>query len=380
MPKKKTSKTNEIKKTKIKKEKNKKENDNIIEIKEKIIKKPRVIREKTELIHNNPSQSNEAIIKTIVDKIINLSVRQSFINSINKRLEDYYFDYAISQVNTLFATNNIYYYDEPEIEQCNNKQLFWNKNYEVCNTWVELTEPNTSKCDRCENAFMNYINYTYKSTKALPSEFATNNTENDINEKGNNKDNLNDIKMKNIKNFHMNIHGIKSKESNMQILDILEEKSSFSSDEENKEIKNKKINLNKTRNTIKNKTINKNKIKKENKANVFSKTNVSNKKMNFDDNKKNKKQPVPEMNNKEIPEIDKEYNYERYDPPDVSLLRKEMQEETIKKEIEEKKKARKKITMTNIKKEIIENVETNNKNKKKYLIQINFLLTQMERL
>ncbi len=369
MPKKKGNRINDKKKTKIKNNaKNKKENDNLIEIKEIINKKQKTFKEKKALIHNNPFQSNETIIKSIVDKLINLSVHQSFLNSVNKKLEDYYFDYTIRQINTLFATNNIYYCDEPEIEHCDKKELFWNRKHEICNTWVELTEPNRPKCDRFENAFMNYINYAYKSTTALPSLSGTNsNTDTGLNINRNNKDNLNDIKIKNIKNYH--IRGIKNKENNSQkILDILEEKSSSSSGDENKKIKSKKSNnniFNKSRNSLKNKTIhNENIVKKNSKQNVFSKINLSNNKDNKKDDE-NKKEEIPEMNHKDIPEIEKEYNYEKYDPPDVSFLRKEMQEEIIKKEMEEKKNTRnKEMMIINIKKEKKESVVDVKNNKK----------------
>ena len=32
-----------------------------------------------------------------------------------------------------------------------------------------ILEPNTSKCDRYENAFMNLVNFTYNTSKKLPS-------------------------------------------------------------------------------------------------------------------------------------------------------------------------------------------------------------------
>ena len=47
------------------------------------------------------------------------------------------------------------------------------------------------------------------------------------------------------------------------------------------------------------------------------------------------------MKNKEIPGIEKEYNYEKYDPPDIKVLRKEKQEEIIRRQIEERKNAHK---------------------------------------
>ena len=49
------------------------------------------------------------------------------------------------------------------------------------------------------------------------------------------------------------------------------------------------------------------------------------------------------MKLKEITGIEKEYNNENYDPPNIKILRKEIQEEIIWKEIKEKKNAKNKI-------------------------------------
>ena len=120
MPKKKGSKT-DTKRSKAKSINKRKKSKEIIIEPEKIEipKRPRIIREKNVLIHDNPTQSNEGIVKIIIDKIITLAVRNSILNSINNQIQDYYFDNLKSQLNTLFATNNIFYYDEPEIDQLN---------------------------------------------------------------------------------------------------------------------------------------------------------------------------------------------------------------------------------------------------------------------
>ena len=57
------------------------------------------------------------------------------------------------------------------------------------------------------------------------------------------------------------------------------------------------------------------------------------------------------MKNREIPGIEKEYNFEKYDPPDVKLLRKEKQDEIIRKEIEERKNAKNKKLVNSSKNE-----------------------------
>ena len=367
MPKKKINR-NDTKKVKGKSHKKKKSKENIEPEKIDIPKRPKIIREKKELIHDNPCQSNEGIAKIMIDKIITLSVRKSYLNSINNKLKDYYFENLKTQINTLFATNNIFYYDEPEIDQCNKTELFWNKKYEKNNTWIEISEPNTSKCDRYENAFMNYVNFKYKSSIKLP---AVSNPSiirsNTIQEIVSNK-NKEEIVIRPIyKQFSVKISGLKRiQNNNKQMLDTLEEKSSLSSlEEENKDNKNT---LNKTnKKPDKKKPLNKTPTRNSQSlfaneiSNQRSNSNITNNTNNI--NKKPKKEPILEMHTKEIPGIDKEYNYDRYDPPDINMLRKERQEEIIRKEIEERKNAKIKNVINNTKNEnTIDNfIDTNTK-------------------
>ena len=364
MPKKKVSK-NDTKKTKGKSvSKRKKSKENIEPEKIEIPKRPRIIREKKELIHDNPSQADEGIVKCIIDKIITLSIRNSHLNSINNKLDDYYFDNLKNQINTLFATNNIFYYDEPETEQLNKTELFWNKKYENNNTWIEILEPNTVKCDRYENSFMKYINLTYKSSAKLPSiNGPTLTSANTIQGSDiiNNKEEVRAI-LKKYTSVKM-----KKKELNNQILDTLEEKSSLSSvDEESKDTNNA---FNKTKNSKKNSSKIMKKTPPKNAKSLFS-YEINNQRTNFNNtnninngNKRPKKEPIPEMNNKEIPGIEKEYNYDKYDPPDINLLRKERQEEIFRKELEERKNAKsKKVINSNSQNDIIDSyIDTNTK-------------------
>ena len=364
MPKKKVSK-NDTKKTKGKSvSKRKKSKENIEPEKIEIPKRPRIIREKKELIHDNPSQADEGIVKCIIDKIITLSIRNSHLNSINNKLDDYYFDNLKNQINTLFATNNIFYYDEPETEQLNKTELFWNKKYENNNTWIEILEPNTVKCDRYENSFMKYINLTYKSSAKLPSiNGPTLTSANTIQGSDiiNNKEEVRAI-LKKYTSVKM-----KNKELNNQILDTLEEKSSLSSvDEESKDTNNA---FNKTKNSKKNSSKIMKKTPPKNAKSLFS-YEINNQRTNFNNtnninngNKRPKKEPIPEMNNKEIPGIEKEYNYDKYDPPDINLLRKERQEEIFRKELEERKNVKsKKVINSNSQNDIIDSyIDTNTK-------------------
>jgi len=312
-------------------------------------------KEKPELIHDNPYQASESIAKALVDKIITISVRKSHNNHLNKIYKNYYFDCMQNQLDILFATNYLYYYDEPENEERN--KIFWNKNLEKKNTWVEITEPNSSKIDRYENVFMQFINYNPPHVDNIDNKKSSIMRSSTFNEGNSNKDDLFDSKIPNnaSQKFSLKIKDVLNKKGN-EILDILEEKSSASSKDEDTNRKKKKIT--KVRKSIKHitKTKKKNSISPKRDSLIKSispKKESSKEKKNSDDediskNKKSKKQSILAMNFIEIPNIDKESNNEIYSPPDVEKLRKAVIEGKIKKEKEEKKHALiKKMTSIN---------------------------------
>ncbi len=312
-------------------------------------------KEKPELIHDNPYQASESIAKALVDKIITISVRKSHNNHLNKIYKNYYFDCMQNQLDILFATNYLYYYDEPEDEERN--KIFWNKNLEKKNTWVEITEPNSSKIDRYENVFMQFINYNPPHVDNIDNKKSSIMRASTFNEGNSNKDDLFDSKIPNnaSQKFSLKIKDVLNKKGN-EILDILEEKSSASSKDEDTNRKKKKIT--KVRKSIKHitKTKKKNSISPKRDSLIKSispKKESSKEKKNSDDediskNKKSKRQSILAMNFIEIPNIDKESNNEIYSPPDVEKLRKAVIEGKIKKEKEEKKHALiKKMTSIN---------------------------------
>ena len=364
MPKKKTSSKSKGKSSK-KKTKSKEKSNNSKDSKPK---RAKIIREKKGiLIHQNPFQANEGLVKSIVDKLITISVRKSYSNYISRRLQNYYFEYLKNQINTLFATNNIYYWDEPEFEHSQKRDKFWKVDLEKNNTWVEVSEPNTTKIDRYENAFMNFVGYcpTFEENASVVPPIKRQNTYNDI---FNDKEGFSPYGKK----VSVNIKHAQTKEINKAVLDILEEKSSLSSlEEEDNENRSKNKNNNK-KNNQKNKLNNKNNSKispkienrNNNSSILTNKIKIQNKNNNNTNiiNRKPKKEPIPEMKYKEIPGIEKEYIHDKYDPPNINILRKEREEEIIKKEKEEKKNL-------NIKKimEIVKNSnnENNNNSKKK---------------
>ena len=197
-------------------------------------------KEKPELIHDNPYQASESIAKALVDKIITISVRKSHNNHLNKIYKNYYFDCMQNQLDILFATNYLYYYDEPENEERN--KIFWNKNLEKKNTWVEITEPNSSKIDRYENVFMQFINYNPPHVDNIDNKKSSIMRSSTFNEGNSNKDDLFDSKIPNnaSQKFSLKIKDVLNKKGN-EILDILEEKSSASSKDEDTNRKKKKI-------------------------------------------------------------------------------------------------------------------------------------------
>ena len=335
----------------------------------------KIIKEKKELIHANIFQAGETIVEAIIDKIIKLSVRQSHLNTLDKIHKNYFYNYMHTQLNSLFAINYIFYYDEPKIAP--KEKIFWNKNYDKKNTWIELTEPNSSKIDRYENIFMNYVNYVpplepkVKQKKSPDSLGQTLNTNDLISD---NKGELIEPKI-NInpnKKFGFKIKNILNKEGNNNILDILEEKSSASSIEEfNNRNSNKKISkfrkninplnavdpyiikgLSQKRKPTKNSTS----LSPQNEL----QTNVNNDNKTITTKSKNiKRQPILAMNPEEIPGIEKEFNFDNYSPPNVDILRRQIEEEKIRKKKEQK--------FAYIKKSIINSENKMNENKNKII-------------
>lgn len=329
-------------------------------------------KEKPELIHNNQYQANEFIAKSIVDKIITISVRQSHNKHLNKRYNNYYFEYMQAQLDTLFATNFLYYYDEPETEERN--KIFWNKNLDKKNTWIEITEPNSSKIDRYENIFMKFVDYnppTEENIDIKKSPFARSNT---LKEESSSKNDLLDSKVKSnsSKRYSVKMKDYMIKKTNNKILDILEERSSASSKDEENNLNPKKIP--KIKKSIRNSisSLNKNlSSKRESLKNILTKSQspqkeqtTENENNNNDDkdeieqkNPRLKKKQILSMNYEEIPDLENELNSEAYSPPEVESLRKEIAQGKIRKEKEEKKQAliRKMSTINNTDENIFEN-------------------------
>ena len=326
-------------------------------------KRVHTYHEKTELIHENPFQANESIVKSIVDKIITLSVRASYNKSLEKVFQKYYCDYVLTQLNSLLATKHLFYYDEPENEKRQN--IFWNKHFDKSNTWIEITEPNSSKIDRYENVFMSYVCYIQPQGQKIEKKKNYISRSNTLKEgnliSNNNKNELIDMQIRtdSSKKYSVKLKKVLNKDGQNKILDILEEKSSVSSLDE--EVKEKSLNKNSKltknikqsiRKSLKNTQSPSHDKAKNNVSKFISSQNDFDPELNIEDdiiiNKKSKKQPILPLNYKEIPDIEKEFDFDKFSPPEVNRLRKEIEEEKIRKEKEAKKKAIiKKITINN---------------------------------
>ena len=308
-------------------------------------------------INNNPYQSNESVVKLIVDKIITISIRKAISDSVLKGLDNYYFNYLTSQVNAMFAANNMFYTEEPESPNIDNSS-FWKTDYNKCNTWAEIMEPNSIKCDRFESIFMNHVDL--KNNSAFPGSSGSNlpkinDMDNDLND---------DIKRKLLKQYSM-----KKKNRNQNNLDILEEKSSIESVEEGNRSpkrnlsKNKISNLNLKSPTKLNINVNLKSIISETKKNAnFNSTNLS--LISSNRNKKGKNEII-QLPSKEIPGINDEYNFRKYEPPNVDFLRRELEEQLERKTKEEKR-------LHNQLKQKINESQNNSEDKKKEVKKIKY--------
>ena len=306
-------------------------------------------------INNNPCQCNESVVKIMVDKIITTSIRKAISETVLKGLDDYYFSYLTSQVNAMFAANNMFYTDEPESSIIDNSS-FWKTEYNKCNTWVEVEEPNSVKCDRFESVFMNHVDL--KNNSFIPELSGKN-----LPKINDNNNNLNDeLKRKLLKQYSM-----KRNNRNQNNLDILEEKSSIESVEEGSRSPKRNLPKNKTSNLNLKSPSNKININ----ANLKSIISETKKSANFNStnlsliaSKRRGRNEIIQLPTKEIPGINDEYNFKKYEPPNVEFLRRELEQ------LERKAKEEKRLN-SQLKQKIKEN-QNKSEDKKKEVQKIKY--------
>ena len=260
-----------------------------------------------------PTQLGETISKIIVEKLIAITIRICENNERKKKYKNYYFDYIINQMDKLFSINSIFHTEEPENYENDN----YLNNYKICynksNTWVEIKEPNSSKCDRFEGLFVKHI----------PIESDNNQITDDIidstdkidssqkqNQKNNNKNNIKDKRNKKKKTLKYYKNNLES----------LEEIGSDSGEEEQARTKEKKLSIvpHSPNKIIKELDKPKNNIIEQ--GSSFEKTIT-----------KKKKYEKVEFKSEDIPGLNEELNIGKYDPPEIEMLREKIEKEMIEK-------------------------------------------------
>ena len=232
----------------------------------------------------NCYQSSESIVKFILDKIINKALNLSNINQINNELNDFYFEFLKNQIEPLLEENYMNYTRLKS--KYNPNAIFWKNKNIMVDELVEIQEPEAVKKDRFEGAFA-HIKEIVKNKKFK-------------------------IKIKDIDNKEKIAQPQKKIEKNDKI-------------EKSKQKSNKNLiqNINNKTEGNKEKTSsNKKEIKSQNKNPIENKSNAK------------KKIQMLDYPSEEIPNIEKEYNFGAYDPPQISQLRKEKEIEIMKKEEE----------------------------------------------
>ena len=260
-----------------------------------------------------PTQLGETISKIIVEKLIAITIRICEDNERKKKYKNYYFDYIINQMDKLFSINSIFHTEEPENSENDN----YLNNYKICynksNTWVEIKEPNSSKCDRFEGLFVKHI----------PIESDNNQITDDIidstdkidssqkqKQKNNNKNNIKDKRNKKKKTLKYYKNNLES----------LEEIGSDSGEEEQARTKEKKLSIvpHSPNKIIKELDKPKNNIIEQ--GSSFEKTIT-----------KKKKYEKVEFKSEDIPGLNEELNIGKYDPPEIEMLREKIEKEMIEK-------------------------------------------------
>ena len=229
-------------------------------------------------------QSSESVVKLLLDKIINSSVRQSHINKNNSELNNFCFQFIQNQIEPLFEESYINY-TKTNNSSNNSEIVFWKNTIPIEKEWVEIKEPDSLRCDRFEGS--------YAHIKELEQ-----------------KKKLKRIREGLEKNSNKNI-----KESEDQ----------NEGEKENQKERND--------NKIKKKTIRK-KLLTENNENKNINISNANTTINKEEEKINKKVQMFNFPSEDIPGIEEEYNHIQFDPQNIEKLRREKELEIIKKEKE----------------------------------------------
>ena len=237
-------------------------------------------------------QVSEGIVKVILDKIISISIHQSDMNQINSQLNDYCFGYIHAQMEPLLEENFINY---TKLKNDPNT-FFWKNKKQPENQWIEIFEPETVETDRFESSTV--------KVQEIPKK----------------KETINEI--------NEGIEHNENAENN--------EKDNTKKTRTNKE-KTVRINISRPNGKKEETNIN-NENNKENNADNKTRINQTPKTLNLNLNNRGGKKKVPMIDfpSEEIPGIDNEFKHEKYDPPNIHILGKDIEEEIKNKEKESK--------------------------------------------
>ena len=95
---------------------------------------------------------SEFISLSILHKIISISIKNSYLKQIYKKINEYCYNYLKNQINSFIKAANIIKYQFHGIN--NNKGSFIDKN-----TWVEIKEPESVKFDRYDSSYINFVKH-----------------------------------------------------------------------------------------------------------------------------------------------------------------------------------------------------------------------------
>ena len=301
----------------------------------------------------NIYRHSEIIVKSLVDKLINLSVRRSYADKINNELGNFCFDFMKNQINCVFESYYIAHTKHPaniqkNINKANDTQeITWKIKKPKINTWVEIIEPGIFPIDRHEGSKVNFKEIEKKEENKKSSK----------NNVGINKNNLNKgINFRRNKAIHKTVMINPRRLKKMEIIeqneidksiilsskDVIKMRDSPKKKETNKKEQDNEKN-NKNNNINNNNIINNKNDNNNNNNNNINNNNNNNKNNNNNNNNnnistnRNKRITMIEFPFEDIPNIKEDYNHEKYDVPDIENLRKKFEESLIKKEQERKR-------------------------------------------
>ena len=119
---------------------------------ESFIDKEKVNEEKDEIFHNN---NVEAIILTLIDKIIANAIHEIKNKEIYNRINEYCYNFTKNQIDFLLKTKYFFHDNEEEI---NKGKIFYNYKQEKFDNWTMIEEPKIPDKDRNNSNMIKIIN------------------------------------------------------------------------------------------------------------------------------------------------------------------------------------------------------------------------------